>query len=104
MLNYDFTIGAYEQVLKQNENDTQVAECVGAKLSALRLLNGRSEDEIYNLFDTGAFNDIVISYVKSAMGNSGLSDHCPSVLEELKFLFDAVGAEQICETCENVKN
>lgn len=104
MINYDFTISAYEEFLKQKGGSEQENAFVGGKLAALRLLNGRSEDEVYELFNTGAFNDIVYTYVKGAVGNAGLSEYTSQVLDELKFLFDAVGAKEICEASKNAEN
>ena len=104
MLNYDFMIEAYQQVLKKNENDSNIVEHMNGKLAAFRLLNGRTEDEIYNLFNTGAFNDIVYSYVKSAIGNAGYAKYKNEILEELRFLFGAVGSKEICEAHENAEN
>lgn len=104
MLNYDFMIGAYEQILSRSGNDEGKISCVGEKLAAFRLLNGRTEDEVYALFDTGAFNEIVYAYVKSAIGNAGLPEHSALILDELRFLFGVVGAKQLCEARKNADN
>ena len=61
-----------------------------------RLLADLNDDELYRLFDSGAFNDIVKAYCETAAKKTGLNyEQTAALLEELKILFDFKGAKDI---------
>lgn len=92
MLDYSFVINTYEEVLKKRGDDENVVVCIGEKLAAMRLLNGRSEEEVNALFDTGAFNDIVRGYLSLVLRGCEQEKLIPAAMDELAYLFDTVSA------------
>lgn len=95
MLNYDILIESYEDVLKRKPEKCDV-EAMKCSISAMKTLNGKSEEEVCALFNTGAFNGIVTGYCKTAMKNCELSEEqMEAVISELKWLFDTKGAKDV---------
>lgn len=92
MVDLNFDIKTYEEVLKKHAGDENVVACIEEKLAAMRILNGRSEDELDALFDTGAFNDIVRGYLFLVLRGCDLEKQVPAAMDELRYLFDTVSA------------
>lgn len=54
------------------------------------------QDDFYRLVDSGAFNDIIKSYVRKALQGAKVDeDITKRVLEELRWLFDTKVAKEI---------
>ena len=95
MNGYQIHIETYKRVLEQNRPDID-KEHIQAKIKALEPFAERTETEIIQMFDTGAFNNITKAYCKEAMKNCGVNDEIiTNVISELKSLFDTIEATEI---------
>ena len=92
-----FYQGLAETAQRQlNENPEQHTEKRRECIKIFGFLGDLTEDELYKLFDTGAFNDIVKAYCETAAKKTGLNnEQTAALLEELKILFDFMGAKSI---------
>ena len=95
MANYDILIKSYENVLEKKSDNGDV-EAIKLSINAMKTLNDKTDDEIYALFSTGAFNDILKGYCKKALENCKLEKkQIDAVMDELKWLLDTRGAKEI---------
>ena len=68
------------------------------KRAVYAFLGTIDDDQIYDLFDSSAFNTIVKDYVKTALKNTEMDEETTErILQELKYLFDTVSAKEISE-------
>lgn len=61
-------------------------------------------DDFYKLFDSSAFNEIVMSYVRKAvreLADEGTLDdeQATAVRNRVSLLFDEMQAKEVCERC-----
>ena len=55
-----------------------------------------TEEDIYRLYNSGAFNDITKGYCRKAMKESGIDDKkIAEVMEHLRWLHDTIAAQDI---------
>jgi len=95
MANYDILIKSYENVLEKKSDNGDV-EAIKLSINAMKTLNDKTDDEIYALFSTGAFNDILKGYCKKALENCKLEKkQIDAVMDELKWLLDTRSAKEI---------
>ena len=95
MANYDIVIKSYEQVLENKAKDCDV-DAIALSINAYKTLNNKSDDEIYAIFGTGAFNHILKGYCKKALENCEFDKKTvDAVMDELKWLLDTCNAKQI---------
>ena len=95
MANYDVMIKSYEHILVEKAENCDV-EAITLSLNAFKTLNNKSAEEIFALFNTGAFNDILKGYCKKAMENRKMDkEQINAVMDELKWLLDTCNAKQM---------
>jgi len=95
MANYDILIKSYENVLEKKSDNGDV-EAIKLSINAMKTLNDKTDDEIYALFSTGAFNDILKGYCKKALENCKFEKkQIDAVMNELKWLLDTSSVKDI---------
>ena len=93
MNGYQMTADSYRTLLER-EKDIDRAS-IERKIKALDFLATATEEERLELFNSGAFNDVVKGYMEMAVDNMELEDEVrQGLLNELHYLFDTVGAKQ----------
>ena len=91
---YELSARSYEALLLQDDKEYD-QEDIKRQIAALRTVSGKSEADINDIFNTGAFNDICKGYLKKALQNCDISEKkIDEVTAELKWLFDTMSAEQ----------
>ena len=90
---YQAQADAYKRLLETDKTiDRGFTE---RKINALEIMAEADQLTQYELFNTGAFNDIVKGYAKMALDGTELeSEERRAVLRELNYLFDTVTADQ----------
>lgn len=92
---YEFTAKSYEEVLAKKSLEPAMREHLNQQIAALRVVAGKTNEEIDAIFNTGAFNEICEGYLKKALGNYGLDQETiAGVLHEFKFLLDTITASE----------
>lgn len=96
---YKMQADAYEEVLqKKKDLDPAVTEDLKSKIKAFKALEGTTDKDRANIFNTGAFNDITKAYFKKAMEGTEIDqDTITAVLDEYKYLLDTVSAAEIMQ-------
>lgn len=95
MANYDILIKSYENVLEKKSDNGDV-EAIKLSINAMKTLNDKTDDEIYALFSTGAFIDILKGYCKKALINCKFDKkQIDAVMDELKWLLDTLSAKEV---------
>lgn len=57
-----------------------------------------NRDDFYRFVDSSAFNDIIKSFCRKALRCAKVGrDTEEKVMDELRWLFDAMGAKQVCD-------
>ena len=80
-----------------NESDCDKAAML-AKADVYDILANLSQDQIYEIYNSSAFNDVTKAYAKKAMEHVGFDEEqISAVLREIKFLHDTVSAGDIME-------
>lgn len=73
-------------------------EEVKTDLKVLDFIADCTQDEIYRLIDTSAFNDIIKSFCRTALKNAKVTEEMENaVMNELRCLFDGKKAKEVCE-------
>ena len=87
--NYRAYLEKHPDITEDERQHTQ------SKIKALEILAGLKEQDIYNLFNSGAFNEICTGYLLMTLDNIH-TDRATreQAAAELKGLFDTTGAEQ----------
>ena len=71
-------------------------EAMLSKAKVYDILSELTQNQIYELYNSSAFNDITKAYAKRAMETVGLDEEQISdVLREIKYLHDTVSAGEI---------
>ena len=71
-------------------------EAMLSKAKVYDILSELTQDQIYELYNSSAFNDVTKAYAKRAMETVGLDEEQISdVLQEIKYLHDTVSAGEI---------
>lgn len=96
MNGYELHSNSYKQYLSDHPEITQERkEAIEGKIKALDFLATATDREALELFNSGAFNDVVTGYIKMAADNIELKEETlQELLDEIKNLFDVVEAEQ----------
>lgn len=96
MVNFDESINAYQQVMNSEKYAEEVKDSVRKYIAAMEILNHKTDDELYEIFDTGVFNEIVVEYVRMAMINCKVDEKMRgNVCHELYRMFDEKNAAEI---------
>lgn len=95
MNGYEMLAQSYEKLLeKKPEMDPAEKENFNRTIKSLRLVADKAEEDINELFGTGAFNDICKGYFRKAMVNCQLDDKTiAAVMDEFKWLLDTMPAQ-----------
>lgn len=93
MNGYQMTADSYRTLLEREQDIDRAS--IESKIKALDFLATCSKEERLELFNSSAFNDVVKGYLKMACNNMELEDEVrQGLLNELRYLFDTVTAEQ----------
>ncbi len=70
------------------------------KRAVYAFLGTCTQDQIYDLFDSSAFNTIVKDYVKLALKNTETDEETSEkIMQELRWLFDTKSSKEVLEQC-----
>lgn len=93
MNGYQMTADSYRKLLEIKKDLNR--EAIEKKIKALDFLATCDNEEIIELFNSSAFNDIVNGYFEMAIDNMGLEAETKSgLLNELRYLFDTKTADE----------
>lgn len=93
MNGYQMTADSYRKLLEREQDIDRAS--IESKIKALDFLATCSKEERLELFNSSAFNDVVKGYMQMAIDNMKLEEETKSgLLQELRYLFDTVTAEQ----------
>ena len=93
MNGYELMANGYKTSLKLGKIDQDEAK---RKIRIFTFLAKCSDDEIYDLFDSSAFNSIIKKYLRLAMKNIEADKKISEeIIQELVWLFDTVSAKEI---------
>lgn len=96
MNGFEMQAQSYKVLLERGQIDRGEAE---RKISVYDFLANCSDTQIYDLFDSSAFNTIVKDYVKLALKNTETDEETSEkILQELRWLFDTKGAKEVSES------
>ena len=69
MTGYKIIAESYKELLKEKNINQEIAE---KKIRIYDFLDSCDDEDLFNLVDSGAFNNIIKSYVKAAIVKSGI--------------------------------
>ncbi|MBO4421319.1 MAG: hypothetical protein J5783_05780 [Lachnospiraceae bacterium] len=93
MNGYEITAQSYRILLERGQIGREEAE---RKIAVFDFLKSCSRAQIYDLFDSSAFNSIVRDYVSLALKNTGIcKETSEKILQELRWLFDTTSAREV---------
>lgn len=93
MNGYKNTADAYRRLLETDKNIDR--EYTQRKIKALDFLSECNQQEIQEVFNSSAFNNIVKGYLLMACKNAGIDDETRKELfNELRYLFDEKTADE----------
>lgn len=102
MNGYKLLADSYRAYLDENEASPIISKDMQSRIKALDFLGECTQRDINNLFNTGAFNDIVKGYVtKAAEKNATTRKAAAQILEALGILFEEMGAQEALEHYQN---
>ena len=97
MNGYELTAQSYEALMKRDDPRIDKEDCI-SKAKVYHTLASLSESEILEIFNSGAFNDVLKGYCKMALKNCSVADEkIPEVMGEIKWLLDTMSAAQAKE-------
>ena len=92
MNGYQFQADAYRKYLEQNPNEEN-KEYMERIIKVNEFLSVCTKEDIEELYNSSAFNEITKAYVKKAMQNLGFKKKEVEVVQdEIKWLHDTMGA------------
>lgn len=95
MNGYQFQADAYRKYLEQNPNEEN-KEYMERIIKVNEFLAVCTKEDIEELYNSSAFNEISKAYVKKAMQNLGFKKkEVEAVQDEIKWLHDTIGAGMI---------
>lgn len=90
MNDFKMTADAYRQAKKQDPRLD-----LGSEIKTLDFLSTCTKEDIYNLFNSAAFNYICLGYVKMALNDLDLDDDTKDrIINHVRYKFDTVTANQ----------
>lgn len=90
MNDFKMTADAYRQAKKQ---DPRLG--LDSEIKTLDFLSTCTKEDIYNLFNSAAFNYICLGYVKMALNDLDLDDDTKDrIINHVRYKFDTVTANQ----------
>lgn len=101
MTGYKIIAESYKELLREKNIDQEIAE---KKIRIYDFLDGCDDEDLFNLVDSGAFNNIIKSYVKAAIFNSGIKkDEKAKILQQINLLFEDCQSKEIYINADNLK-
>ena len=95
MNGYTVMAESYKKAIEQGKISKEIAE---PEIRIFDFLSTCSQDDLYQLVNSSAFNDIMKGYMRKAIKNAELNEKDEErVLNELRYLFDEKTAKEICE-------
>lgn len=95
MNGYQLQAEGYKQYLVKNP-DVPNKESLERIVKVNKILGDCSQEEIYELYNSSAFNDLTKAYCKKALENVGIpKEQIEAILSELYWLHDTLSAEEI---------
>ena len=95
MNGYTVMADSYKKAIVQGKISKEDAE---PEIRIFEFLSTCSQDDIYRLVNSSAFNDVIKAYMNKAIKNFKLiKEDEERVLNELRYLFDEKTAKEICE-------
>ena len=95
MNGYQFQADAYRKYLEQHP-DEENKESIERSIKVNEFLATCTKEDIVELYNTSAFNEITKAYAKKAMQNLGFKKkEVEAVQDEIKWLHDTMGADVI---------
>lgn len=95
MNGYELIAKSYETLIKRDDPQIDREACK-SKIKVYRALASLSESEILEIFNSGAFNDVLNGYCRMALNNCKVkSDKVSEIMDEIKWLLDTMSAEQV---------
>jgi len=91
-----FTILAdsYRKAIEQGVLTEEEAQ---AKIKVYELLGELTQEDLYTLVDSSAFNDIIRSYCREALKRANVNSNiAEAVLDQLKLIYDDTTAIEVC--------
>lgn len=86
---------SYRMYLEKHPDEPN-RESLERTIKANDIMATFTQEDIYALYDTGAFNEIAYEYCKKAMEQSGISsEQISAVMSEMKWLYDTVDAATV---------
>lgn len=74
------------------------AEALEKKAQIYDFLSECDQEDLYNMIDSSAFNDIIREFFKLSLKNAGFDEEDRTrVLNELRFIFSEKTAKEVCE-------
>ncbi len=104
MNGYKVMADAYKKALEQGQITEAEAK---ANIKVYELLAELTEEELYIMVDSTAFNDIIKTFCRTAIRNACVDEEDEDgynertiekrIMNELRFLFDEKTAKEVCE-------
>ena len=93
MNGYEILAQGYKQLVKQGEMTEEQAQ---PEIRILDFLGECSQDDIYRLVDSSAFNDIIKAYCRKALQSAEVDEKTTdAVMGELRWLFETTNSKEI---------
>ena len=87
---------SYRELVKQGKLSESDAR---REIEIYEFLATCSQDDIYRLVDSSAFNDIIKAFCRKALKCAEVDHDTENrVMNELRWLFDTMGARQVCDS------
>lgn len=93
MNGYKIAADSYRAIIDRENPAGEVLEEMNRKIKALDIMADTDRLTQYELFNSGAFNDIVKGYVLKALKENNNAS-CTELLQTIQSLFDEMTAEQ----------
>lgn len=95
MNGFQITADAYRKAIEQGKFTSAQ---VGRNIEIYDFLASCTQNDIYKLVDSSAFNSIIKAFCKKALESAGVDQETKDhVLDELRWIFDEMQANEVCE-------
>lgn len=104
MNGYKLVADSYRKILEEREFSEDAKKNIETIIKVNDILASLTKNEIKEMYNSGAFNEITEGYTEKAMENLGFErDQIWAVIQEIHYLHDMHGAEEIKEDEETDK-
>lgn len=101
MTGYKIIAESYKELLREKNIDQEIAE---KKIRIYDFLDSCDDEDLFNLVDSGAFNNIIKSYVKAAIVKSGIKkNEEEKILQQINLLLEDSQSKEIYTNTYNLK-